>query len=185
MRSSIQTPRSWLKTLLVAAPLAYLWWRLIDHLHVEWNLNPQYGYGWAVPFLCAYLLWQRLRADQAFSNPQPSTLNLQLPRKSLLSAFLTSALAFCYFPIRLVEEANPEWRLISWSLALVVIGLTLALFRSLLSSLYQVSHFIHQPSVPIPISAFCFPLFFFLVAVPWPTFIEAPLYKASRRAMRQ
>ncbi len=33
--------------------------------------------------------------------------------------------AFLYAPVRLVEEANPEWRLVSWGLALVVIGLTL------------------------------------------------------------
>jgi len=42
-------------------PLAFLWWRLVDHLRLEWTVNPQYAYGWAVPFLCAYLLWQRLR----------------------------------------------------------------------------------------------------------------------------
>ena len=39
------------------------------------------------------------------------------------SAF--SLLAFLFLPTRLVQEANPEWRLVSWALAIEVIGLTL------------------------------------------------------------
>src|SRR5947207_169126 len=41
------------------ALLGYLWFRLIDHLRVEWSLNEQYAYGWAVPILCALLMWRR------------------------------------------------------------------------------------------------------------------------------
>ena len=44
--------------LLLAVFLGWLWAVLLNHLRVEWTLNPQYGYGWAVPFLCAYLLWK-------------------------------------------------------------------------------------------------------------------------------
>ena len=46
-----------IRVALWLTPLAWLWFRLIDHLRVEWSVNPQYTYGWAVPFLCAYLLW--------------------------------------------------------------------------------------------------------------------------------
>ena len=41
---------------LYALPLAYLWWLLINQLRIPWSTNPQYAYGVAVPFLCAYLL---------------------------------------------------------------------------------------------------------------------------------
>jgi hypothetical protein len=41
--------------------LGFLWTILINHLRIEWTLNPQYGYGWAVPFLCLYLIWQRMQ----------------------------------------------------------------------------------------------------------------------------
>ena len=49
----------WLKLALWYLPLAWLWFRLIDHLRLEWAVNPQYAYGWAVPFLCLYLLWRK------------------------------------------------------------------------------------------------------------------------------
>ena len=44
--------------------LTFLWWRLIDHLRVEWTVNEQYHYGWAVPFLCVYLLWTKHREQK-------------------------------------------------------------------------------------------------------------------------
>ena len=55
----------WLKLALYALPLAFLWGQLIRQLSVPWNTNPQYAYGWAVPFLCAYLLWQRLQKAES------------------------------------------------------------------------------------------------------------------------
>jgi len=36
-------------------------------------------------------------------------------------------LALFFAPTRLIEEANPEWRLVSWALAIEVVGLTLLL----------------------------------------------------------
>ena len=39
--------------------LAWLWFTLINHLRVAWSVNPQYAYGWAVPFLCGYLIWRK------------------------------------------------------------------------------------------------------------------------------
>ena len=42
-----------------AAILLYAWLILIRHLRVEWTLNAQYAYGWAVPLLCAWLFWRR------------------------------------------------------------------------------------------------------------------------------
>ena len=44
---------------LIFLPLAWLWFTVINHLRVEWAVNPQYAYGWAVPFLCLYLLGRK------------------------------------------------------------------------------------------------------------------------------
>lgn len=95
------------------------------------------------------------------------------------SLILFYSLALVWLPIRLIQEANPEWRLVSWALALDVVGLTLLVIpiseirsqrTELTSGLCHLS------------SAFTFPLFFFLVAVPWPTLIEGPLIQALTRA---
>ena len=62
---------------------------LVDDLRVEWTVNPQYSYGWAVPFLCVYLVYARLRMGDRESelgvgknqaaNSHLLTPNFQLP----------------------------------------------------------------------------------------------------------
>jgi len=81
-------------------------------------------------------------------------------------------LCLLYLPTRLIQEANPEWRLVSWALALEVVGLTLLLLRTM----------DRGSDVTIHSSRFTFPLLFFLVAVPWPTFIETPIVQGLMRA---
>ena len=49
----------WIKWVVALAPIAYLWFRLINNLRPEWTTNPQYSYGWVVPFLCIGLLLRR------------------------------------------------------------------------------------------------------------------------------
>jgi len=51
----------------VFVSLLFVWFRVIDHLRVEWTVNESYNYGWAVPFLCALLLYRRL----SHPNPNP------------------------------------------------------------------------------------------------------------------
>jgi exosortase len=160
-----------------ALPLVWLWFVLINDLRVEWTINPQYGYGWAVPFLCLFLIWQKIQKSEARS---------QKPEVSFSSStfyFLFALCAALYAPTRLIEEANPGWRLTGWALALEVVGLTLIFIRlapaafphrsdrgegqgktSLPASLSAFQHF--------SVSDFAFPICFFLVAVPWPTGIE-------------
>ncbi len=178
-RSKLQAP--WLLA-LCALPLAWLWGVLINDLRVEWSLNPQYAYGWAVPFLCVFLVIRRWYQGAQSQKPGAGS-RLQAPSSKLqarwpsvsglrISTFyiLLSALAFCYLPARLIQEANPGWRLVSWALAISVIGLTLCMLRPVLGAArWQVSDF-------------RFPILFFLVAVPWPTLLEAPLIQALTRA---
>ena len=93
-----------------------LWMGLFNQLRVEWTINPQYSYGWGVPFLAAYLFWNRWK-----DRPQPQ--NGAWNRRFIVAA---GFLALSLFPIRLVQEANPDWRLVSWAYSLVAVSLTLA-----------------------------------------------------------
>jgi exosortase len=135
------------------APLAVLWLTLLRQLSAEWALNPQYQYGWAVPALCVFLLYRELR----LRGPVPilaSTLQKR-SRGRLLGSVILISLA--YGLTRLIQEANPDWRLVSWMMAFEVTGLTILVWTLALPG-----------AVPI------FPILFFLVAVPWPTLVEAP-----------
>ena len=49
---------SWTVALATIAFLL-LWLEIILQLQGEWSLNPQYGYGWTVPFLAGWLFYQR------------------------------------------------------------------------------------------------------------------------------
>ena len=122
-----ETLKHRLPTLILwLAPLAWLWFVLINDLRVEWTVNSQYAYGWAVPFLCGFLIWQRIQKTESRKQKVETHFSFQF------SKFQLFALALCallYAPTRLIEEANPGWRLVSWALALEVTGLTLLFIR--------------------------------------------------------
>ncbi len=203
--------------LLPVAVLGFLWFILINQLRVEWALNPQYSYGWAVPFLCAYLIWLRVKGHRsrttdyglriADQRPPPPAVRIStFGNFSFQFSFVL--LAFLYAPVRLVEAANPEWSLVSWGLAFVVIGLTLCVLRLALSSppwedapcpfdgrrRTAGTGEGHQEAtnceLSFPLSAFqhfrfsdfIFPICFFLVAVPWPSVVAEPLIQTLTRA---
>src|SRR5204862_5050773 len=66
--------------------------------------------------------------------------------------------ATLFLLIRFLAEANPDWRLLSWLLALIVVTSSLS-FLYLIGGRAWLRHF-------------AFPFLFFLVAVPWPVRIE-------------
>jgi len=139
---------------------ALLWLWLFLHLRHEWTLNSQYNYGWAVPFLGAlilYLRWQR--------RPVPAPR----PAKSRALLALLWLLLLLLLPFRVIEEANPDWRLLSWLLALAV---------SMLSLIWA-----FQAGGTPWVRHFAFPFFFPLVAVPWPVALENGVVQAMMRAV--
>jgi exosortase len=149
-----------LKWALLVLPLGYLWFHLIDNLRLEWTSNPQYGYGLVVPLLVVGLLlrrWQNNMGRQAGS----------VAGNPWLAVFFCGALAFLYLPTRLVEAATPEWRPIQWLLGIQVIGLTL--------------YAVYLAGGKGWLRQAAFPLVFFLVAIPWPTIIEAPIIQGLSR----
>src|SRR5207253_8508223 len=125
-----------------------LWFELINQLKPEWWLNPQYNYGLIVPLLALYLFWKRWRGRPSPAPPGASAFPIPL---ILWCAALS-------LPIRFLAEASPDWRLLSWLLALVVVTISL-LFLYIVGGRVWVRHF-------------AFPVLFFLVAVPWPVRIE-------------
>jgi exosortase len=144
---SVEIARRGPVTLGVSA-LALCWVLVFNALRVDWSTNPQYAYGWFVPLLALGLLLFRWT-----TRPEPA----RPLRIGLVSAIALGALAL-QLPIRLVEEANPEWRMIQWVHAGQTVVLTLC-------SLYLAGggawarHFAFVA---------CFPL----VAVPWPVPLE-------------
>jgi hypothetical protein len=126
-----------------------LWLWLFHHLHYEWTLNAQYNYGWAVPFLAAlafYLRWPTR------PNPEP----LRAGRAA--SGWALAVLLAMLLPLRVIEEANPDWRLLSWCLALLTASYSIVTV-AMMGGRSWARHF-------------AFPLLFPLVAVPWPVQVE-------------
>jgi exosortase/archaeosortase family protein len=183
--------------------LAGYWLILIYYLGAQWSLFEQYNYGWAVPFLCAYLLWRKaesrkqkaekgnaetLKTDMLKAEAVRSPASFSFSAFQLFSFF---ALALLYAPTRFLHEANPVWRLTSWLWALEVLGLTL-LTILLVRGPWSV---VRSPVVPSSLpssrpsfqlsafsfSAFVFPICFFLVAVPWPSGLENPVTQSLMR----
>lgn len=139
---------------------AILWGWLFFHLHVEWSLNPQYNYGWAVPFLSLLLFYFRWPGRPA---PDSALRNSRLP--AVAATFLFALL----LPVRIIEEANPDWRLLSWVMAFAVIGISLlSLTRGV--GMSWVRHF-------------AFPVCLPLAAVPWPVQVENTIVQNMMRAV--
>ncbi len=154
------------------AVLAFVWLRLILHLRVVWTVDEQYAYGWAVPFLCALLFWRRWAGGTTGLRDYGTTglASPVVPWSRGLAVPLSCGLVVLSFLVtRLVEEANPDWRLVSWALALEVTGLSLA--------------FLFLSGGVRALKRFAFPILFFLVAVPWPTPIEQPLIQLLTRGI--
>ncbi len=137
--------QKWLTAFLAAG----LWLALINELRLEWSIDAEYSYGWVVPILCLYLFWERIK-----DAPPPERGSFS---PALLCVFV-GLCSFSFLPLRLLLEANPDWRLPDWGFASTVVGLTLSLI-------------LYAGGIPW-LRHFCFPVAFFLVAVPWPVFFE-------------
>lgn len=132
-----------------------MWGTLIYSLRIDWSVNPQYAYGWAVPVLCVILF---------FRSPSVTSVPLRLasdaPGKRAPVWLLIGLVVLCVvWPLlRLIQQANPDWRLVAWVQSLEACAMTVGILRLLIGT---------WPPL--------FPIVFFLVAVPWPTCIELPL----------
>ncbi|HTA31578.1 MAG TPA: exosortase/archaeosortase family protein, partial [Candidatus Cybelea sp.] len=133
---------------LALLALASCWLLFFDEIRGEWHLNAQYSYGFVVPLLTALLVCHRW-PERPRALPGPS--------KGLV-CFAAAVLLFLQLPLRLVIQANPEWRLIYWLHGFQALGLSCCL-------LYWLGGWRW-------VRFFAPPLAFVLIAVPWPVELE-------------
>lgn len=157
-RSTRPVPSLW-RSAIVLLFFAALWLEVIHHLSPEWSRNPQYGYGWSVPFLAAYLFWKRW-----LTRPRSSP-----PASRILPSVLIILSALLLLPVRFIAVANLDWRLLSWSLALLAVTISI-LWIFLAGGSVWLRHF-------------AFPILFFLIAVPWPVRFEQVVIQDLMRAV--
>lgn len=132
--------------------LGGFWLLLCLQLSFEWSHNPQYQYGLSIPFIGAYLVYLRYR-DRPRPQP-PQSLKYLLPVSLLLGLC-------CLYPLVIIFETNADWRLLIWSQALLIFGLTLLALWSA-GAWPWVKHF-------------SWAFVFFLCGVPWPSAVESIL----------
>ena len=113
----------------------------------EWQVNPQYNYGYVVPLLGAMLVWRRWQ-----ERPEPSSTS------SNSVIFVAFGLLLLLLPLRLVLEANPEWRLAYWAHGSLVLFLSCCL--------------VYRAGGWNWVKFFAPPLAFMLIAIPWPMELE-------------
>lgn len=146
--------------ILALLPLGWLWFHLIGNLWPEWDTNPQYSYGLVVPILIVGLLFRRWAGlpknypASPAANPWPLVA-------------LVAGMVLLLLPLRLVEEATPEWRPLQWVLALATVGITL--------------YAVYLAGGRTWLRQAAFPILFFLIAVPWPSPIEQPVVQGLTR----
>ena len=130
------------------------WLLVFNQQRLEWSVNPTYAYGWAVPLLAGYLFYERWRS-------RPTGVG---PKLNLLWLIFPAILLLAYLPVRIVQEANPDWVKINWIMAGLAIGVSL-------SAIFAVSG--------VKGTLYCaFPVLFCLTALPWPVWMEDQLTKS-------
>jgi exosortase len=124
--------------------LAAVWGRLLYGLTFEWEFDPQYAHGWFIPILTGILVATRWGSTP---EPQPSRLARWISAGVLIPVVLLTPLAF-------LQAVYPEARPFQWAHAGLVAAITFA-GLALYGGWAWVRHF-------------AFPVFFLLLAVPWP-----------------
>ena len=127
-----------------------LWFLLVKNLSLYWGADPQYSFGWFGPLLCAYLFLSRW-----LSRPPAE------PASSVAAKWVFWTTAVAFLPTWLVEQPNPDWRGLSWVLAVEIVLLTL-------SAIY----FVGGKSW---LRHFAFSICFILTTLPWPGGLETLL----------
>jgi len=118
-----------------------------NELEGEWRVNAQYNYGYVVPVLALALFFRRWPEGP-----------VGLAGNSSAAALLGAGMLLLLLPLRIVLEANPEWRLLYWVHGFVVLGLTFCV-------LYCAGGWSWA-------GFFAPPLLFVLIAIPWPMNFE-------------
>lgn len=141
--------QGWLPALLLTGAF---WLLLFNQQRLEWTVNATYAYGWAVPFLAGYLLWERW-------GTRPARGKQLLP--AWIPLLIGAAALLTFLPLRLIHEADPDWVKINWASE----ALCLTLSFCALAAAGGWRYVLH----------FGFPLLFCWTALPWPVWFEDSL----------
>ena len=136
------------------AAIAVFWLLVLNQQRLEWTVNPVYSYGWAVPFLVLYLFWARWSDRPA-------------PGRPLVSAAFAAGMIFlfaAYLPVRVVQEANPDWVKVNWLMAALCAGSVMLILARVGGAPYM-RHFL-------------FPIAFSFTALPWPVWVQDTVAKS-------
>jgi exosortase len=139
--------RKYQPSILPLVAFGALWFLLIKNLSLYWVADPQYSFGWFGPLLCAYLFLTRWLS-------RPATQ----PASWAAAKWVFCIAALTFLPTWLVEQPNPDWRGLSWFLALEVVILTLLAI-----------YFVGGGSW---LRHFAFSICFILTTLPWPGGLE-------------
>jgi len=136
---------------LISVVLILLWGYAVYRLGTLWHSNKDYSFGWFVPLLALALFWERWsnRPARDVSRPAEGTFLL------LAACALVAAMGAVFL------EVIPNWRFAGWIFALPIVTFTIVGLYFLGGRSWS-RHFV-------------FPIFFILVAVPWPNRFEQPL----------
>ena len=150
-----QSPTSfsclWRKAVVIPLLVAFAgWFAVIRILWSDWMVDPQYSYGMLVPLLVIGLLMRRWE-------DRPPPAHSGLPARALAGVMMGIAAILLALVIPMAE-ANPDWRPLGSAASLAVVFLSLSLILTLGGGTW--------------LRHFCFPVCFFLIAVPWPRNLE-------------
>lgn len=137
--------------------MAWTLWVWFNALSLEWSINPQYQYGWAVAPITLYWLFG---SKQKTGSATQWDSGLTVPAKR--TAFLILSLALtAWTPALILNQSHPEWRFTLWALT----ALTVCFW---LTSAYLTGG-------KNRLNRFLFPVLFLWIGVPWPSQLETPL----------
>lgn len=139
------------------AVIGLIWLPALIRFSYQWALNPQYYYGWAVPILSAYLIF-----DRWGQRPAP-----EAPRMVRLAMIGIALLALPQLPLRLVGEANSSARLISLAMGVSAMGISFGI--------------LYLAGGRAWLKFFIAPILFLAVSIPWPGQVEKSLVQGLMR----
>jgi exosortase len=139
---------------MVFAALRYL---LIVELSGYWATLPEYSFGSFVPVCSAYLFLIRWKSRPPVDVP-----------RSRAARWIFWVAGFAVLRTWVIGQANPDWRLIAWGLAIETVALSLC-----------VIYFVGGTSW---LRHFGFSVCLILTAVPWPGDLEEPVVHALTQA---
>ncbi len=137
--------------------LAWTLWVWFNALSLEWNINPQYQYGWAVAPISLYWLFG------SRSKPEPETCSEKgiTVTGNRIAVLVLWLVLMTWIPVLILNQSHPEWRFTLWALTALTVSFWLA--------------GAYLTGGQNRLNRFLFPVLFLWIGAPWPSIIETPL----------